>query len=775
MRDAVLWLGIAGCAGALFTSAPLAVALACLIVALMLKRKWLAVLCALLLFAGYVRARHVMRVFEEARDALITSAGWPAKCTVEGRVVASPVLLGSGLRVVTDAEDVRCPTGPPLRGRVTLYVPDTPDVARGDRVRALATIAPPYRFWNDADPRPSSARRGILLSGGADDLVVVDTGLGPGHLIDRVRSRLRARIVATFPADTAPMARALVLGEDDLDERDSRAFRKSGLAHLLAVSGMHLVLVVMGSVAAVRMLLVRIPPLGDRFDVGRLAAACGVPFAWLYADLAGGSGSAVRAAWMCSVVLLARAMGRHAEPWRALGLSLLAMSTVDPLIAFDLSFVLSMLATAGLLGLAPRIDEWLRAPRFGRRRLPSLVARPLATTLAATIACAPVLACIAPELALGGLLANLIAVPLGEAAALPLCLLHGLLELWPNAEHGCAIAASGALVLVRLVAHGFAWATIPVPAPTPGQLAAFAVAGAALALLERRRRVVIGALGMVVALEVVARLHGTPHGVLRATFIDVGQGDAALVDLPDGSAMLIDAGGLVGSPVDVGERAVGALLSARRRTRLAAVVLSHPHPDHFGGLASALARARVDEFWDTGQGEAEGSAGPYAAVLAEMRARQVPIVRPRELCGTRTLGGATIDVLAPCPGPVADRGANDNSFVIRIRYGRRALLFMGDAEHTEEAELSAADLRADVLKVGHHGSRTSSTPAFLARAQPAVAVISCGVRNRFGHPHASTLEHLAAMRVFRTDRDGAVVVETNGQDLSTTPMNGRLR
>jgi competence protein ComEC len=263
--------------------------------------------------------------------------------------------------------------------------------------------------------------------------------------------------------------------------------------------------------------------------------------------------------------------------------------------------------------------------------------------------------------------------------------------------------------------------------------------------------------------------------VLRATFIDVGQGDAALVDLPDGSAMLIDAGGLVGSPVDVGERAVGALLSARRRTRLAAVVLSHPHPDHFGGLASALARARVDEFWDTGQGEAEGSAGPYAAVLAEMRARQVPIVRPRELCGTRTLGGATIDVLAPCPGPVADRGANDNSFVIRIRYGRRALLFMGDAEHTEEAELSAADLRADVLKVGHHGSRTSSTPAFLARAQPAVAVISCGVRNRFGHPHASTLEHLAAMRVFRTDRDGAVVVETNGQDLSTTPMNGRLR
>ena len=779
MRDAVLWLGIASVAGALFVSAPLAALLACVAIALMLRRRWLVVLCALVLLAGFLRARRALRLFEEAREAIVLSGSWPAKCTLSGTVSTSPVLLGSGLRVSVDAEAVECGIGPPARGRVTLYVPaePMPIIARGDGVEATATIAPPYRFWNDGagDPRPASARRGAILSGSADDLVVVRPPRASNlvePLVDRLRARLRARIVATFPADTAPMARALVLGEDDLDERDSRAFRKSGLAHLLAVSGMHLVLVVMGAVGVLHALLVRVPPLGDRFDVGRLAAACGIPFAWLYADLAGGSGSAIRAAWMCTIVLLARALGRRPEPWRALGLSLLAMSAVDPLVAYDVSFVLSALATAGLLGLSPAIEAWL-----GDRRCPKLVAKPLATTLAATIACAPVLATIAPELALGGLVANLVAVPLGEAAALPLCLLHGLLEIWPNAEHGCAIAASGALVLVRLVARGFAWATLPVPSPTPGQLAAFAVAGAALALRDRKRTAVLAALGVGMALEIATRVRGAPHGVLRATFIDVGQGDSVLVDLPDGSAMLIDAGGLVGSPIDVGDRAVGAVLAARRRSKLRAVVLSHPHPDHFLGLGSALARVDPSELWDTGQSEEEG--GAAAEVVAAMLARNVSIRRPAELCGAHEIGGARVEVLAPCPGPVPDRGANDNSFVIRIRYGRRALLFVGDAEHTEEAEVIAktADLRADVLKVGHHGSRTSSTPELLARVAPEVAVISCGVRNRFGHPHASTLEHLARaqIRVFRTDRDGAVVVETDGQDLSTTPMNGRLR
>ncbi|MGH7437303.1 MAG: ComEC/Rec2 family competence protein, partial [Polyangiaceae bacterium] len=234
--------------------------------------------------------------------------------------------------------------------------------------------------------------------------------------------------------------------------------------------------------------------------------------------------------------------------------------------------------------------------------------------------------------------------------------------------------------------------------------------------------------------------------------------------------LVIDGGGLVGSPIDVGARVVAPELRLRRRRRVAAVVLTHPHPDHFTGLVQGLEHVRVGALWDTGQGEAEAVGGLYSALLARARASSVPVLRPDSLCGSRTIGGAQVDVLAPCPSFSSDHGPNDNSFVLRIRYGARAVLFVGDAEHEEEASLLAADptrLRADVLKVGHHGSRTSSTPPFVAAVAPTQAVVSVGRRNHFGHPSADTLATLsrACCRVWRTDQDGAVTLTTDGRSL----------
>ncbi|MDB4937035.1 MAG: internalization-related competence protein ComEC/Rec2, partial [Labilithrix sp.] len=472
--DCVLVVGLAACAGGLACAAPIEAAVATAIVLVALARRGapvVAILGSLAFLLGAARATSAVRRYERDRAAIVDgSRRWPARCRIAGVVARSPVLLGDALSLDVDVTEGDCD----VRGRVTLHVPRgsppemAPVLARGDVVEAVAQLAPGHRFWNDAtgDPRPPQARRGVLLSGGAQDVVVRARGHGLGALIDRARHRLRERIVATFPPDTTAMARALVLGEDDLTASDQRAFRRSGLAHLLAVSGMHLVLVVATFVAFLRALLVRMPAVATRVAPMRVAAACGVPLAWIYADLAGGSGSAIRAAWMVTAGFLAHVLSRKPDTPRAFGLSVAGMALADPLVAFDLSFALSAAATAGLLALSGRIAAALLARTPGWLALP---VRAVSASLAASIACAPVLACMTSDLPIAGVLANLLAVPLGEMAALPLCLAHAFLEPLPGAERGCAVAASGALGLVRALAHVFAhvpWGTAPVPAPT---------------------------------------------------------------------------------------------------------------------------------------------------------------------------------------------------------------------------------------------------------------------------------------------------------------------
>jgi competence protein ComEC len=283
-----------------------------------------------------------------------------------------------------------------------------------------------------------------------------------------------------------------------------------------------------------------------------------------------------------------------------------------------------------------------------------------------------------------------------------------------------------------------------------------------------RRLACLTAVGALVGVELAAIRAGRPTGELRVTAIDVEQGDATLVDLPDGTLMLVDGGGFVGSPVDPGRQVLLPLLRARRRDHVDIVVLSHPHPDHFGGLATALPSIGVGALWDSGQGRSEGAGPVFAAMLSDLERRGVPILGPSALCGReRHHGGAVVRVLGPCPTFTPGINANDNSIVVHIRYGERAVLLTGDAEAHQEAELVAQygdSLRADLLKVGHHGSRTSSTPPFVARVRPAFATISCGVRNRYGHPHAVTLETLdrAGVSAFRLDRTGSVTFATDG-------------
>lgn len=257
-----------------------------------------------------------------------------------------------------------------------------------------------------------------------------------------------------------------------------------------------------------------------------------------------------------------------------------------------------------------------------------------------------------------------------------------------------------------------------------------------------------------------------PDGRLRLTVLDVGQGDAIVVEAPDGRALLIDVG--PGGPMrlDTGERVVAPYLWNRGHLRLAEAIVTDPDADHAGGMGAIRRLFGVVEPWDVEQ----LARGPHwfgGAMLS--------LVWPRWEVAGRAPGPLRDPLLLRVAGPPARhvaRGRNDETLVLRIEYGLASFLLASDIEAAAEQALvaSRAPLGATVLKVAHHGSRTSSTPAFLHAVAPTVAVISVGARNPYGHPDAGVLERLrtAGARVYRTDSDGAVIFETDGRALSVT-------
>jgi competence protein ComEC len=298
-----------------------------------------------------------------------------------------------------------------------------------------------------------------------------------------------------------------------------------------------------------------------------------------------------------------------------------------------------------------------------------------------------------------------------------------------------------------------------------------------------------GALACMVAAALLAAwpLLRPPDGRLRLTVLDVGQGDAIVVEAPDGRAVLIDAG--PGGPMrlDTGERVVAPYLWNRGRLRLAKTIVTDPDADHAGGMPAIRRLFDVAEAWD-----AEKLArGPHwfgGAMLSRVWPRQDaagrglgPLGDPLLLgvAGRNAPGTSAPDPVASVveegprpPARRAARGRNDEAIVLRIEFGLASFLLASDIEAAAEQALvaSGAPLRATVLKVAHHGSRTSSTPGFLDAVAPTAAVISVGARNPYGHPDAGVLERLqtAGARVYRTDRDGAVIFETDGRELTIT-------
>ena len=648
-----------------------------------------------------------------------------------------------------------------LHGLVRLTVRGPlPDLRLGDGLVAPLTLRAPRNFATPGafDVVGHLARRGIHATGfvwrGQDVRAERRTFRSLRRAIASWRATVAARITANVPARRGAVLQALVVGERGGVDDDLRAaFAHVGMAHVLAISGLHVAIVAWGAVVVVRALLGRCAWLVLRVDVVALGQGLALVPVAVYCVLGGAAVSALRAGLMVGIGSLAMLAGRRVATGSRLTLAALVLACAWPGVVHEISFQLSFVAVLGI---------WLAWRRWtpGERRLGRVQAALLVST-AAAVATAPLGALYFGTVSLVGPFVNPIAVPLFGTLPVAFGLLGALVTPIPALSAGLFALAGIALVpglwLVEALAR-VPGLSVPVPAPTRVELGLMYALLATVFVVPSPVRT--GA-GLVLAVALAAdvtwwlRERHVP-GRLRVSFLDVGQGDAAVAELPDGRVVVIDAGGFPGSRFDVGRAVVGPFLRTRKIGRIDALVMSHAHPDHFGGMAYLIRHFRPRTLWWPG---VPGRGEAWDRLWEAVHATGVePLVLAR---GHRPPGfGDVLEVLHP-PAEWVGATVNDASLVLRLSHAGRSVLLAGDVERRGElAMLSAGDLHATVVKVPHHGSRTSSAVAWVRAVGAELAAMSVGFDNRYGHPHARVearyRDHGAC--VLRTDRCGTIVV-----------------
>lgn len=679
---------------------------------------------------------------------------------------------------------------PPDAGQhVYAWLPRYPPVFAGDVVRVTGRIEPAP---TDSDFGAFLARSGISYTLRSRTLELDGSDGSPLAALEDFRRAVAGLIATALPEPQAGLATAMAIGLRDLVPREVAAdFRAAGLSHVVAISGWHITLIG-GIVSGL---------LGGLTRRRRSAVVLVVIAA--YAILAGASPGILRAAVMASVVLLARESGRRGGAQAALSLTVLVLLLIEPATIGDAGFQLSAAATAGLLAWASRLRDWLAAhlPAV----TPAWLLEALGVSLAAQAATLPLVLLDFERVSLVAPLANLLIAPLVAPSMLltVIALVVGALIglgvpalLFAPLILVCALGM-GAMVTIARICAALPFATLDVPAP-------FNLIGAALASIgvlaiarrgagkdepevdrpqhpestgpDRRLATVAGLLLLCLLLVVI---NGSrPDGRLHVTVLDVGQGDAILVQGPAGGRMLIDAGPDPDRLLMLLDQRIPAW-----DRRLDVVLLTHPHEDHVAGLALLLTRYRIGQIVETGLAGPGPSDAAYRAQLATQGVTTRTVAAGDRLW----VDGARLDIVWPPPGslprqpPDSGKEINNTSVVIGLHFGARDMLLPGDAEEEIDLRLLATGLadrfgaQVDVLKVAHHGSRTATTGALVEALHPRVAVISVGADNDYGHPTPDTVARLeqAGAQVFRTDLDGSVEITTNGSDLMVHAEHGR--
>jgi len=665
----------------------------------------------------------------------------------------------------------------------------------GDRIRFASRLRRPTNFNNPGgfDYQRYLATREIWATAFVNNprkMVRVATKQGNFFWtgVEMLRNHIRVFIDRHCIGSARPILKALILGERGTIPRPVKEdFATSGTAHIMAISGLHLGIIAFVLFRGFLWILRQSETITLKTNVFKLSALLTIPPIILYTLVAGARVSTVRATIMIIVYLFSILIDRPRDLLHTLAVAALVITLIDPAALLEPSFQLSFMAVLAILVLVPRLRRLFRREDILPSRDKGLILRVtswsrdlLLVSAAAIIGTVPVIAYHFHRVSPMGLISNFLVIPLLGFLAIPAGLISALLSLCStHLALPFAWIAGRVIDLTVWIIHCLAslpGASFNVVTPTLLEIILFY---AFLAAILHMGRSVFIRIALAVILFSGAVDAGywllRPHfsQTLTITSVDVGQGDCALVEFPGGKRALIDGGGFYDDSFDVGENVVAPFLWKKRIRKIDFLILTHPDPDHLNGLKFIARNFGVEELWDSGLESHSPFFQEFMTIVRQKEIRRVSLSREDE---SRFINGVIVQPLHP---PAKDSQAdfepqpaklNNLSLVLRLVYGRQTFLFTGDIEKEAETNLlaSGVDLESRVIKVPHHGSLSSSTPRFLGKVRPEIAVICVGQRNFLRLPNPKVLSRYERLgcRIFRTDQHGAITMDTDGQGLS---------
>ncbi len=669
--------------------------------------------------------------------------------------------------------DVRAAAG---KLRLTVYG-NAPDIRAGDRLAFDSRLRSIRGFRNPGgfDYKRYMAHKQITATAWtrAEQLVIISSAGASAPAMHLLRQHLRRFVETELDGDAQAVMKALTIGDRNAISYALRnVFNRLGIGHLLAISGLHVGIIAIVLMGAIKWICHRFSYFLVTGRGHATAVIATIPFIVAYGLMAGMAPSTQRAVIMVTMGLGAYVVRREGDTLNLVALAGLLILVWHPPMLFAVGFQMSFAAVLAIvLGLRhawPRGSSATADQRSPKHRL--LVF--MAVTAYATAGTLPLMMYYFQQFSLIGLAANLIAVPLIGFLALPLGLLSfGLLPISASAASICL--QLGGFLLETVIAAGHWAAAFELAAlhsfqPTGLEIGLYyALLAACLATpsYPRAKWLLVASLALLVVDAGWWYHYRFVHRDLRLTVLDVGQGSAALLEFPGGKTMLVDAGGYADNRVfDMGRSVIAPFLRRQKILKVDYLVLSHPSSDHMNGFFHVVQHFRPRVLiWNHDRVESE-SAQRFVALV---RGQPLRVPSFEGLQRRLTIGGADVRILNPPSDFVRRReqegwrGLNNNSIVLQVLFEGCTILMTGDIEKAAELQLRqelGAALKSDVLLVPHHGSRTSSTSAFLEVVAPEFAIISCGWRNRFGFPHPEILARYQEIgsRILRTDIDGAV-------------------